>query len=216
MKGEPWSPVQTVFCFVFVWGGYLWLSVNVSRCSYEWVTRSKSLFHQLEAEGDFLCLCVCSGAACAPEAQKDFSLTLQTQAPCTAPTTATSVRTQKVTPVTLTKVVLFSVFICLYVFFSLSLQMSGWVWRAGSGVCLSLVCPAHVPGVLWASPLLLTWRTEQETSSLCGTLTLWLFLSFSTDIQAHRTRHENFTGTQFWNDLFKLQLDSCSLCLCLF
>lgn len=36
------------------------------------------------------------GAVCAPEAQKDLSLTLQIHAPCTAPTTASSVVTQKV------------------------------------------------------------------------------------------------------------------------
>lgn len=44
---------------------------------------------------DFV-LHLCLGAVCAPEAQKDFSTTLQIQHPCTAPITASSAMTQRV------------------------------------------------------------------------------------------------------------------------
>lgn len=91
-------------------------------------------------------------------------------------------------------------FECGITSFSLSAQVSGWVWRAGSGVCLSLACPAHVPRVLWASLLPLTSQTEQGTSSWCGTLTRWNSSSSSTDTPAHRTRcdHFHFTRELCW------------------
>lgn len=41
-------------------------------------------------------VCMCLGAVCAPEAQKDFSTTFLIQAPCTAPTLVSSAVTQKV------------------------------------------------------------------------------------------------------------------------
>lgn len=60
-----------------------------------------------------VCVCVCLDAVCAPEAQKDFSPTLQIQAHCTAPTSASSVLTQTVITWTQMKV------LCLcFVYFS--------------------------------------------------------------------------------------------------
>lgn len=56
------------------------------------------------------CVCVCLGAVCAPEAQKDFSPTLQIQARCTAPSSASSVVTRKVITCLITCVCVLYVF----------------------------------------------------------------------------------------------------------
>lgn len=86
----------------------------------------------------------------------------------------------------------------------LSLQVNGWPWKASSGVCRSLVCPAHVPEVLWAFRPLPTWQTEPGTLSWCGRVTRWGFSNSSTGTRAHRTRYghshmSRSNGTELWN-----------------
>lgn len=77
----------------------------------------------------------------------------------------------------------------MHLLFFLSIQVSGWLWRGGSGVCPSLVCPVRVPEVPWAFRPLHTWPMALGTSSLCGKQTHSDSWSFSTGTQAHRTRY---------------------------